>query len=651
MQENADVLDDHIVFPTLLTTLCSSLAEAAHADSTALLLYDEIADAFGIVAVTGPAFFGLQGQSIRAQDANLLVEALEHGKSARRHSLAAVLPHEMVPPTVDVDELVFLLPLANETAVGVLIALTTHDLAASASQKTLTRLAREAAYRIVVARPDRAHDCLFRRVLEADPGGVAVVEGDDWVFSYASVGFRQIHGHSHLPFVGHCVADLLPDVHAHDLLTRLGSVRETGESRYATGVEVRDQFGTRYYDLHILPQKDASHHVVTVLIIFWARTDAYVTRQALQSTIVKLAESDSLLAAVLNASNSGIAFIDTDRVIAYANRRVAEFFGATVEDLIGHRADEIMSGHMAGRVRNADDFERRLRALYEEMEETSTDEVEVESPAHRILERYSAPVYGDTGTLLGRVEVYTDVTEVRQLQRNKDEFLSLVSHELRTPVTSVKGYAQLLLRRARKEQPSEQTLLAYETIERQTQRMQDLINLLLDLSRLDSGRLRLAISEINLNDLVTRAAEMVQMTSEKYSIVLRLPARAVWIEADEQRLEQALLNLLNNAVGYSALGSTVTVSLEVDVDEVRISVRDEGVGIPADGLNRIFERFYRADGVPESTGLGVGLYIARQIVERHGGSIVVVSEVGVGSTFTITLPMQVLTAPGVDGVL
>ncbi|MGI8827439.1 MAG: ATP-binding protein [Chloroflexota bacterium] len=355
---------------------------------------------------------------------------------------------------------------------------------------------------------------------------------------------------------------------------------------------------------------------------------------------------EALLAAVLNASNSGVCFVNNDGIVGYANRCLADFFGLDVGALVGVRHADVVSRSLLAQVQDPVAFAGSLERLGTHVEETTLDEVVVARPALRILERYSAPVYGDQEQLLGRVYVYADMTEVRQLDQNKDAFLSLVSHELRTPVTSIKGYAQLLQRRARTEHPSEQTMIAYATIERQTSRMQELIDMLLDVSRLESGRLRLDARDVNVSDLVGRVAEMVQMTSDAHEIALRVPAKSVWLEADEHRLEQVLVNLLANGIRYTPEGGTITLSLKEIDGAVQIAVRDEGVGISTHSLDKVFERFYRAEGVPESQGLGVGLYITRGIVERHGGSIRVESAPGRGSTFTVTLPLRL--APDYD---
>jgi signal transduction histidine kinase len=215
----------------------------------------------------------------------------------------------------------------------------------------------------------------------------------------------------------------------------------------------------------------------------------------------------------------------------------------------------------------------------------------------------------------------------------------LVSHELKTPVTSIKGYSQLLKRRATRENLSEGILNACTVIERQVERMEGLISTLLDLSRLETGQMDLNIERVDLRALVLRASEMVQLTEDTHVIDLDVPAEAVWIEADASRLEQVLMNLLTNAVRFSATGTTISVSLR-DEDPVVLQVVDEGEGIPTAMQPHIFERFYRGGNAQQSNGMGIGLYITRGIVEQHGGTIEVRSNAGEGAAFTVRLPCQ-----------
>jgi signal transduction histidine kinase len=533
---------------------------------------------------------------------------------------------------------VLLVPLVRDEPVGVLaLEWPTASIDPPLAERA-GELGSEAADRIQRARPDVGHHCLFRRMVEVDPGGMAVVEGPHHVFSYATPGFRQMLHSQDFALLGRPIRQVLPGMSVEHSAAILDEVRRTGRAFRTSSVMTEDQYGTRYFDLHLVPQLSHDGVPTAIFIMAWPRTDEVLTRQALEATILRLAEAQSVFSAVLDGTINGIIFIGRDLQVLYANRRMRDLFDVDPASLVGKDIRTATSERLAARMRVPEEFHEHVDALCNDFEATTIDEVEVASPVRRILERYSGPVYKEDGTLHGHIEVYADVTAVRDLQRNKDDFLSLVSHELKTPVTSIKGYAQLLQRRAQKEQLSEQTVAAYSVIERQAARMQELIDALLDLSRLETGRLALEIGELNLNELVERVAEMVQMTAEAHTIGLERPAKPLWIRGDSRRLEQVVMNLLTNAVRYSEDGSTVRVILgESDANAV-ISVADEGPGIPADAQPHIFERFYRASESAQAGGMGIGLYITKGIVEQHGGTITLQSQLGVGSTFTVVLP-------------
>lgn len=232
--------------------------------------------------------------------------------------------------------------------------------------------------------------------------------------------------------------------------------------------------------------------------------------------------------------------------------------------------------------------------------------------------------------------------KVEDLSRLKDEFLSIASHELRTPVTSIKGYTQLAktLIRENDLQTSEEYLsIALDQIDR----MSRLILELLDVSRIETGRLEIRREPISwpsfVRDLVQR--HHTSVSDRKFHI--NIPDADATVIGDRDRLEQVLGNLLENAIKYSPDGSDVTVAVDARNDQVVTSVSDHGMGIPFDELGQVFERFHRGRQVSSTNygGLGLGLYITKQIVERHGGSIWVESKEGAGTTFYFSLPAAV----------
>jgi len=614
-------------FPQVLEQLCRQATADMAARGAVLLLYDDLADAFSIAAASGQSVSRWVGREVEDGDSTLFREVLE-----RRVIIAAPpLPASLAELEVLAGQLI---PLHNDVPVGVLLLFGLAEPVDEGRRVAMLRLGEAAAEHIQLARPDLEHHCMFRRILELDPGGIAVVEGPDHVFSYANLAFRQVLKHDRVPLLGRSLRALrhsLPGVEG-----ALDDVRWSREPQHMAQVAVVDEYGPRYYEVHLAPERALDGEVASTVLTIWPRTDAVLTRKALETSLTQFAQSQSMLSAVLNSTNNGIFLVGPALEVLYANRRIGDLLGLDFHSVVGRDKRDVVTAikdHMV----YPDDFERRLLYLYDHPEETTTEDVEVLLPSRRTLERYSSPVYTDDGARLGRIEVYSDVTEVRALQRNKDEFLSLVSHELKTPVTSIRGYAQLLHRRAVRDMAPESTLNAYTVIERQTTRMQDLIDSLLDLTRLETDRMALALADVNLGRLVTRVGEMMEMTQEDRQLLFDLSSEPVIVVADEQRIEQVVMNLLSNALRFSPEGGVVTISVRRERD-ARIIVRDEGKGIAPDARERIFERFFRAEHVPDASGMGVGLYITKGIVERHGGTISVESELGSGSTFTVSLP-------------
>jgi len=252
-------------------------------------------------------------------------------------------------------------------------------------------------------------------------------------------------------------------------------------------------------------------------------------------------------------------------------------------------------------------------------------------------------------------KLYTEQVEARRkledVSRLKDEFLSIASHELRTPVTSIKGYTQLakaLITEGDLGTSGEYLEIALDQIDR----MSRLILELLDVSRIETGRLEIRREPIDWTEFVADVVSHHHAIVGERRITLDLPSSHKRVEGDRDRLEQVLGNLLENAVKYSHEESEVNVTVIDEDDRVLTSVRDSGIGIPDDELNQVFERFHRGRQVSSSNygGLGLGLYIARQIVERHGGQIWVESVEGQGTTFTFSLPTEKVSSEKLEAV-
>jgi signal transduction histidine kinase len=267
--------------------------------------------------------------------------------------------------------------------------------------------------------------------------------------------------------------------------------------------------------------------------------------------------------------------------------------------------------------------------------------------AHVSASPVKAPVEGDMG--VGAMAVLVDVTEARALDRAKDEFLAVSAHELKGPLTSIRGFAQLLRRGARQAPHGVERrndMQWVEKIEAQADRLGRLIEELTDAARADLGKFDLKVREVPLGALLRRVAEAQQVTTSRHKVTVEAPATGLFVQGDETRLEQVFSNLVANAIKYSPAGGDVTIVVsglesQPPLPYVEVAVRDQGQGIAHNDQERIFTRFTRAEAVRGIQGLGLGLYIARAIIEEHGGTIRAESQgPGQGSTFVVRLPRE-----------
>ncbi|HEX6479674.1 MAG TPA: ATP-binding protein [Ktedonobacteraceae bacterium] len=257
---------------------------------------------------------------------------------------------------------------------------------------------------------------------------------------------------------------------------------------------------------------------------------------------------------------------------------------------------------------------------------------------------------------IGVVAVLNDITSHKQIEKLKDEFVSVVSHELRTPLTAIKGYTQHLMRRIERrlrearqaqkksgplvEPPESYDLRSLHIVQSQTEHLERLVNDLLDLSRVQWGELHLQYSNFYLADLLSERVQLAQVSAEQHTIYLDIQVQDSRVVADQSRISQVVGNILDNAVKFSPQGLQVTVKLEEQNNDYLISVTDEGIGVSPEYFDHIFERFYRVRNIAsrQYSGIGLGLFVAKAIIEAHGGNIWLSSNQGAGSTFYFTLP-------------
>lgn len=247
-----------------------------------------------------------------------------------------------------------------------------------------------------------------------------------------------------------------------------------------------------------------------------------------------------------------------------------------------------------------------------------------------------------------RLRLYEEAQRARAAAeaavRVRDQFFSLAAHELNNPLAALIGHAQLLERRLKRaEGTTERDLAAVQTIAGLTSRLSTLVSTMFDVSRMEMGQLQLDLAELDLTALVARIVAETQPTLTQHRLVLVGASAPLRVHGDELRLEQAIQNLLGNAVKYSPAGGSVELQLKQAGDCALLRIRDHGIGIPAAALPQLFERFYRVPNAATQAirGSGLGLYVVKELIELHGGEVAVASVEGQGSTFTIALPLLI----------
>ena len=246
-------------------------------------------------------------------------------------------------------------------------------------------------------------------------------------------------------------------------------------------------------------------------------------------------------------------------------------------------------------------------------------------------------IINDEGVVSSWVGTATDIHEQKVKEKKKDEFISIASHELKTPLTTAKAYIQLVQHSMK--QKNNPDVIYADKADAAIDKLNNLVAELLDVTRIQHGKFGMNISVFNFDDMLAEAIDSVQVSSKKHTIILNGKIKKK-VKADEDRLKQVVINLLSNAIKYSPGEDKIYVNTSVENGSVKVAIKDNGLGISKKNLNKIFERYYREEGQESRfQGLGLGLSIAKEIIQRHNGKIWAESEAGNGSTFYFTLPL------------
>jgi len=352
------------------------------------------------------------------------------------------------------------------------------------------------------------------------------------------------------------------------------------------------------------------------------------SRQRQQQTAVDAQAQQKIL---FDSMLEGLLLLDRNRKIYLANRTFKTLFNLKVE-VRGKTIVEALRLHELDELLSRVDAEKQVLDY----------EIKLPDLSERWLQVNAAAITNSAGEREGTILVFHDLTRLKQLERQREEFVANVSHELRTPLSLIKGYAETLLDGAQNNPEVAERFL--KIIERNANRLDLLIQDLLTISALESGRMKLELSAVGMHALAEKVFTDLHSKAENKSMTLVNELPEIITQGDLNRLDQVLTNLVDNAIKYGRAEGSVTVGgRKLDDGKLEIFVRDDGPGIPPEALDRVFERFYRVDKARsrDQGGTGLGLSIVKHIVHAHGGEVWAESEPGKGATFFFTVPAMV----------
>ncbi len=345
-------------------------------------------------------------------------------------------------------------------------------------------------------------------------------------------------------------------------------------------------------------------------------------------------ETQYLLAAIVTSSHDAVVSKTLDGIITSWNAGAEHLFGYSAAEAIGQHITLIIPHELFY------EEETIIEQLRNGQRIDHYETVRLRKDGSTVPVSLSiSPVKDKEGKIIGAAKIARDITDRLLVERRKDEFIGMASHELKTPVTSLKGFTTILERRLSK-QEDDQGLTYLAKMDRQITKLTNLISELLDISRMQSGKLAYQDEVFDLSLLVEEIVETLQQITEEHHLCLE-NKEPVQVMGDRDRIGQVLINLITNAIKFSHQSDKVIIHVARDQDHAVVSVRDFGIGIAKEHQQHVFERFYQATDADGQTypGLGIGLYISREIISRHHGRIWVESTKGTGSTFYMSLPL------------
>lgn len=425
-----------------------------------------------------------------------------------------------------------------------------------------------------------------------------------------------------------------------NLRSRLNEISDTVGTVFRQVVGLPMVIGNRLVGVIYVLRRDGAAFSTSdrrVLLSFAGQAAIAVQNARLYSQI---AQEKRRLDAIIENSGDGVMILDPDYRISVFNRALAAMTGILAEEAIGRPCWEVLVSQDPGQDQSVCQLCPPSSCQDGNQAQVEGDFTRPDGTRVTFSITYS-PLLDVDNKLVNIIANVRDITHIREAEEMKSTFISVVSHELKTPVALIKGYASTL-RREDANWDKETLSDSLAVIEEESDRLDVLISNLLDVSRLQSGQMKLNKSDVRVDLMAARVVNDFGTQTARHTFALDFPADFPVIQADHERLRQVLTNLVSNAIKYSPDGGRIMVSGRFDDESVYVAVTDQGIGVSANDRERIFDRFYRVESAlsRRTQGAGLGLYLVKSVVDAHGGRIWVDSEPGKGSTFVFTLPRE-----------
>jgi len=467
-------------------------------------------------------------------------------------------------------------------------------------------------------------------VMKADAPKFTILAVSDHYLRITHKNRQQLLGHGLFEIYPGSQSDPSEQNSVHSSFLRAiasKAVDELPVFRYEIYVEETDSYTTEYWTNVNEPLLDEQGNVTHLI-----NSTTNITEQILAKQ--EIAEMEERFRNMAESSGILIAVGDRQGLVIYMNQAWARLTGRPVEDLLEngwrnlvHPEDrEAYSEQYFSAVKNQQALSAELRFMRGNGE-------------YCWLLVYGSPRFNSDGTFTGYIASVIDITERKQDEQRKNTFISMVSHELKTPLTSAISYVQVAKKKVLA-QGDGATAIMMERAGKQLSKMTRIINGFLNISRLASGKIHIDRQYFDLAVLIREIEEETILAVSTHQLIFA-PVESSMVYADEEKIGHVLENLISNAVKYSPAGSTIRVSCIVQDDVAQVQVSDEGIGIAKEDIPQLFDPFYRVEQGPvkHTSGFGIGLYLCKEIIQRHEGTLSVESEIGKGSTFSFRLKL------------